>query len=90
LQGKVSAYVDSPALAKAIKEAPAKPIKDLKPGESAIKGPQITNELMEISSVMEKNPNISSVAIYDIAKPDVMIKLMTREMVQQSKAAPLQ
>lgn len=90
LRGSVIALVDDASLAKAIRESPVKPIKDLKPGEPAIiKAPQLTNELMEISSVMEKNPNISAVMVRDISNPDVTIKMMTREIVLQSKAAPL-
>lgn len=91
LQGRVIGFVDDQALLKAIKESPVKPFKDLAPGEPAItKAPQITNELMEISSVMERNPNISIVEIRDIANPDVTIKTMFRTSVLQSKAAPLQ
>jgi hypothetical protein len=91
LQGRVIAFVDDASLADAIKKSPVKPLKDLAPGESALeKAPLITNELMEISTVMEQNANLSVVEIRDIANPDVPIKMMTRTQVLQSKAAPLQ
>ncbi len=91
LQGRVIGFVDDQALLKAIRESPVKAIKDLAPGEPAIiKAPQITNELMEISNVMEQNPSISIVEIRDISRPDVTIKTMSRTNVLQSKAAPLQ
>jgi hypothetical protein len=89
LQGRVIAFVDDPVLAKAIQEAPVKPLKDLAVGEPAIKEPVIASELMEISDVMERNPNISVVEIRDVSKPDVTIKVMTRAQVLQSKGAPL-
>jgi hypothetical protein len=100
LQGRVIAFVDDQSLAKAIKDSPVKSLAELaeeqkatpgKPsGPAIVKAPQITNELMEISSVMERNANVSVVDIRDISKPDVTIKMMTREQVLQSKAAPLQ
>ena len=90
LQGRVIAFVNEPELAAAIKNAPSTSIKDLPVGEPAISKPQILNELMEISDVMERNPNISVVEIRDLSNPNVTIKVMSRTQVLESKAAPLQ
>jgi hypothetical protein len=85
----VTAFVDDPALMDAIKKSVTKPIKSLKPGETAlVDAPLITNELMEISDVMERNPNISLVEIRDVSNPNAVIKTMTRDSVLKSKAAP--
>lgn len=89
LRGRVLAFVNDPLLTKAISDAHAKPLSELSVGESGIEGPLITNELMEISAVMEKNPNISVVEIRDVSNPNTTIKLMSRMSVMQSKAAPL-
>lgn len=89
LRGRVIAIVDDAELAQAIKTASIKPVRDLTPGEMAIDRPIFLNELMEITTVMEKNPNISVVEIRDALKPEVVIKLMTRQQVLESKAALL-
>lgn len=91
LQGRVIGFVDDAAVLNSIRQSRVTPFNELVAGEPAIvDAPQITNELMEISRVMETNPNITVVEIRDVAHPDVTIKLMTRPSVLQSRAAPLQ
>ncbi len=85
LRGKVTAFIDDARVLEAIQKSPVKSIETLKPGEPAIvDAPIFTQELMEISDVMENNPSVTFVDIRDVSNPNATIKIMSREAVLKS------